>query len=364
MRSVQRISIASPTEWRDLLETMPAPHFLQTWEWGMCKARYGWQVARYVWYTGNGNTTTPCALASVLTRRMAGGLTGVMYVPKGPLFQDETNAVLREAVLSDLEAMARRARVLFVKIDPDIQADTPTGEALVTQLRARGWHPSEEQIQFRNTMEIDLRPLPDNLLAGMKSKWRYNIRLAMRKGVVVRAGGVDDLPILYRLYAETALRDGFVIRPEAYYRYVWQTFIAAGMAVPLIAEVNEQPVAMVILFRCGQRAWYVYGASANRHREKMPNHLLQWEAIQWAREQGCTIYDLWGAPDRPDESDPMWGVYRFKQGFGARLVSHIGAWDFPTSRHGYWLYTRVMPAVLAGMRRLYWRRAREANSAS
>ena len=88
----------------------------------------------------------------------------------------------------------------------------------------------------------------------------------------------------------------------------------------------------------------------------MPNHLLQWKAIRWAQEQGCTVYDMWGAPDVLDESDPLWGVYRFKRGFGGEFVRHIGAWDFPVSRTGYWLYSGVMPHVLEAMRWLYWRR--------
>jgi lipid II:glycine glycyltransferase (peptidoglycan interpeptide bridge formation enzyme) len=99
----------------------------------------------------------------------------------------------------------------------------------------------------------------------------------------------------------------------------------------------------------------MYGASRAVHREKMPNHLLQWEAMRWAREQGCTVYDMWGAPDVPDELDPLWGVYRFKQGLGGEFVRHIGAWDFPVSRIGYWLYAGVMPRVLAAMRWRHWR---------
>jgi peptidoglycan pentaglycine glycine transferase (the first glycine) len=168
---------------------------------------------------------------------------------------------------------------------------------------------------------------------------------------------LDDLPLLYEMYVETSIRDGFVIRPKDYYHDTWGTFIEAGLAQPLVAEVGGEPVAMVIIFRFAQRAWYVYGASRAVHREKMPNHLLQWEAMRWAQEQGCAVYDMWGAPEVPDESDPLWGVYRFKQGFGGEFVRHIGAWDFPVSRLGYWLYTVVMPNLLAAMRWHHWHRS-------
>jgi len=278
-----------------------------------------------------------------------------MYVPKGPAL-DYGDEGLLQRVLADLEEIARRARALFIKIDPDVRAEET---AVIETLRRHGWVPSREQIQFRNTVLLDLTRTSEEMLAAMSQKTRYNVRLAERKGVTVRKGSLADLHLLYRMYAETAARDGFVIRPETYYHDAWGSFIKAGLAQPLIAQVAEEPVAMVIIFRFGARAWYMYGASRNAHREKMPNHLLQWEAMQWARAQGCTVYDMWGAPDELNESDPLWGVYRFKEGFGGEFVRHIGAWDFPVSRPGYWLYTTVMPRVLDAMRRVYWRKLTE-----
>jgi peptidoglycan pentaglycine glycine transferase (the first glycine) len=351
----------SQSQWNAALAKLPIAHVLQTWEWGAFKARYGWQPARYLWLATEDDQ--PRAAASVLTRRPGRQRLGVMYVPKGPAL-DYGDVPLLEQVLAQLEATARRERALFVKIDPDVRSDTAEGEAVVETLRRRGWRPSREQIQFRNTVCLDLSRSSDELLAAMKSKWRYNTRLAVRKGVTVRQGTLADLPLLYRLYAETAARDDFVIRPEDYYRDAWGSFFEAGLAQPLIAEVKGEAIAMLIIFRFpaaslrtgAGRAWYMYGASRTVHREKMPNHLLQWEAVRWAQEQGCTVYDMWGAPDVLDESDPLWGVYRFKRGFGGEFVRHIGAWDFPASRPGYWLYTSVMPRVLKAMRWAYWKR--------
>jgi lipid II:glycine glycyltransferase (peptidoglycan interpeptide bridge formation enzyme) len=346
--------IASSAEWNVALAALPAPHVLQSWEWGEFKSRYGWQPERYLWP----NDDRPHAAASILTRRLGRWPAAVAYVPKGPIL-DYGNDEILNRVLAHLETHAQRERALFVKIDPDVRADTATGKAVTATLRRRGWRPSREQIQFRNTMLLDLTPTPDEILAAMKSKWRYNVRLAGRRGVTVRHGQLADLPLLYEMYVETAARDGFVIRPEEYYHDAWGRFIEAGLARPLIAQAEGEAVAMVIIFRFAERAWYMYGASRDIHREKMPNHLLQWEAIRWAREQGCTVYDMWGAPDTLDESDPMWGVYRFKQGFGGEFVEHIGAWDFPVSRPGYWLYTSVMPRVLDLMRSVYWKRKTE-----
>ncbi len=353
----------TPADWNRALGQLPTPHVLQTWQWGAFKGRYGWRPARYLYMTDG----RPQAAASLLTRRLASQLpaplqaplqahwdAGVMYVPKGPAL-DYGDAERLAHVLGHLEDLARRERALFVKIDPDVSLESPVGAAVAQTLRRRGWRPSREQIQFRNTMVIDLDRSLDDVLAAMKSKWRYNVRLAVRKGVVVRCGTAADLPALYEMYVETSVRGGFVIRPQDYYLDAWTTFLEAGLAQALIAEVNGEAVAMVIIYRFGEQAWYMYGASRDAHREKMPNHLLQWEAMRWAQDQGCTVYDMWGAPDVLDESDPLWGVYRFKKGFGGDFVRHIGAWDFPTSRVGYWLYANVIPQLLALMRRRYWR---------
>ncbi len=227
-------------------------------------------------------------------------------------------------------------------------------------LRRRGWRPSAEQIQYRNTVISDLTPDEEALLAAMKPKWRYNIRLAERRGVVVRDGAAADLPAFYAMYAETGERDGFLVRPFDYYRAIWARFLADGLGHVLLAEVEgvpvagvpatSKPVAGIILFRYGPTAWYFYGASTAQSRDLMPNHALQWAAMRWAKAAGCTRYDWWGAPDVLDESDPMWGVFRFKQGFGGEFTPWIGAWDYPTSRAGYWAYTVAMPKVLDRMR--------------
>ena len=235
-----------------------------------------------------------------------------------------------------------------MKIDPDVPADH---EATTLLLRRRGWQPSPEQIQFSNTLHTDLRPDPDDILMDMKSKTRYNIRYAGRKGIEVERS--DDLPLFYEIYAETAERDDFLIRPFEYYQDAWGTFTDAGLAQLFIARYENQALAGVLPFRFGDTAWYMYGASRALHRNLMPTYLLQWEAMLWAKEHGCTLYDWWGAPDELDESDPMWGVYRFKSGFAAEFVEQIGAWDFPVYGSLYRLYHALMPRYLELRHRLH-----------
>jgi peptidoglycan pentaglycine glycine transferase (the first glycine) len=233
-----------------------------------------------------------------------------------------------------------------------------TGQKVQQLLYSNGWRFSNEQVQFRNTVLIDLTLSEAELLERMKQKTRYNIRLASRKGVVIRRGTPEDHHLLYRMYAETSVRDSFTIRDEAYYRGVWGSFaqqdestFSRPIVQPLIAEVDGEPIAALILFMFADKAWYMYGMSRETHRDKMPNYLLQWEAICLSKSVGCQVYDLWGAPEVMEPSDPLWGVYRFKEGLGGKLTRFLGAWDFPVQPLFYKFYTQTMPRLLGIMRR-------------
>ncbi len=369
--------------WNSTIATLPNAHILQSWEWGEVKAHFGWQPIPKVWRDENGEAV---AAALVLQREIPirgfAARLRVLYVPKGPLL-DWRNVALRSRVLADLQTLARQQNAIFIKIDPDVPLGTgihqedgseeaPLGLSIVNELRKFGWRFSDEQIQFRNTVILDLSPSEEQLLANMKQKTRYNMRLAGRKGVRVRIGTLDDLSELYQMYAQTSIRDGFVIRDEDYYRSVWGTFMGADgvnptvgasksgsvpslahspVAEPILAEVDGQVIAAVIIFRFAHKAWYLYGMSREQHREKMPNYLLQWEAIRRSRNAGCLSYDLWGAPDEFDENDSMWGVYRFKDGLGGQVVRHIGAWDLPINHFMYRFYSQFLPRLLNLMRR-------------
>lgn len=368
--------------WNQIILKFPAPHFLQCYEWGQVKAQYGW-IPYYAVWTDDGKfqvfqTMDKCSLttdhyvaaAMILKKQILGSgfaaRLSILYAPKGPLL-DWSNSALRTRVLTDLQSYARKQGAVFLKIDPDVvlgrgvpnsEGDVieNSGQIILSDLTRREWTYSSDQIQFQNTVLVDLSVNEEEMLAGMKPKTRYNIRLAEKKGVTVRVGTLSDLTMLYKMYAETSIRDGFVIRDENYYKTVWKTFMQNissfidPLCFPLIAEVDGQPVAAIILFMFAGRAYYVYGMSRNLHREKMPTYLLQWEAMKRAKINGCAEYDLWGAPDIFDESDSMWGVFRFKEGLGGEVTRTLGAYDFAPSKFWYKLYAEVMPRVLGVMR--------------
>jgi len=360
-----------------LISKLPNPHFLQTYEWGQVKAKYGWNQLYVVWDADGkwkvesdpnllSTLRSPIAAALILKRQILrnsfAARLSILYSPKGPLL-DWTNESLRTRVLNDLQSFAKKQGAIFLKMDPDVllgtgvpesadDAEDKSGQTIMSDLKRRGWGYASDQIQFKNTVLIDLSPTEEELLARMKQKTRYNIRLAEKKGVSLRVGESGDLGMLYKMYAETSVRDGFVIRDEGYYQTVWNLFMNSHEPTcePLIAEVNAEPVAAIFVFYFASRAYYVYGMSRDAHREKMPSYLLQWEAMKRAKARGCVTYDLWGAPDVFDESDSMWGVYRFKDGLGGKVVRTLGAWDYAPSPLWYGMYTNVVPRILDVMR--------------
>ncbi|MBE0690018.1 MAG: peptidoglycan bridge formation glycyltransferase FemA/FemB family protein, partial [Anaerolineae bacterium] len=273
------------------MRDLPYAHVLQTWEWGEFKRRTtGWQPMRLMFK----QSERVVALASIGVRSV--GPLKIMYAPKGPVFADDDVANWG-LVLDRMAQIARQERVIWLKIDPDVILATGTpgesddttdddGEALLTSLKDRGWRFSADQIQFRNTILIDLMRSEDDILAAMSQNTRRKIRVAEREGVQVRAGSAADLPVLYELYRITAARDGFLIRPPSYYELEWRELMEQGLAHALIAEVDGQAVGHVILFHFGRKCWYFTGASSNEHRDKMPNYLLQWEAMRWAKAHG------------------------------------------------------------------------------
>ncbi len=254
---LQRSTVLDPAEWSRALAALPDAHVLQTWEWGEFKAGYGWSAERLVWRTVDGR---PAAAAQVLERRVRVPVLGlsssVLYAPRGPLL-DWRAVEVADHVLRDLHAMAARPGVLAAQDRPRparglrpgrqrrVRRRSHQRSRLIARLPSLGYRPSPEQVQFRNTFVLDLRPGEDRLLAGMKQKTRYNVRLAERHGVRVRAAGIDELPELYRMYAETSVRDGFTIRSPDYYRHVWGRFMQAGLAQPLVAQVDGEVVAGV-----------------------------------------------------------------------------------------------------------------------
>lgn len=339
-------------EWNQIVRSFPETQLLQLWEWGEVKEKYGWKSSQYEW-ENNGEVIGAAQVLERVVSIPVFGSMKMLYVPKGPLMVDWSDENSRKIVFDGLRAVANERNAFLLKIEPEVivgfgegSEKSKTSYDVMIELKNDGWRYSNEQIQFKNSVLIDLSKSEEELLAGMKQKTRYNVRLATKKGVIVRVGKANDFESIFKIYAETAIRDGFAIREKDYYLTVWEKFYKSGNLSPLIAEVEGEMVSALMLFHSGEKSWYVYGMSSAQHRNKMPTYLLQWEAIKLSKQKGCRVYDMWGAPVDFSEKDPLWGVYRVKKGFGGQVQRTIGSYDLPLKPFYYWLYSRLWPRVM------------------
>jgi lipid II:glycine glycyltransferase (peptidoglycan interpeptide bridge formation enzyme) len=330
--------------WDAFVAGHPSGHILQTSRWARLKTAFGWESLFVPFRAGPALKEPLLGGASVLLRRLPWG-GRLAYVPRGPVV-DWENAEHVSALFVVLRETCLKRRIGILKVEPE-QPDT---SAVAATLAAAGFRRSPQRVQPLSTIHIDLTGDDAAILARMKQKWRYNIRLAERKGVTVRPGADTDLPAIQALMEVTGARDGFGVHNLAYHTAATGLFTASGEMTWLLAEHEGRLLAAIAVFSLGKLAWYMWGASSDEDRNLMPNHAVQWAAMRWARARGCTTYDLWGVPDEVGEApdayqEPeswgqggLWGVYRFKQGFGGRIVRYTGAWDMPLSRIDYALY--------------------------
>lgn len=327
--------------WDAFLETQHA-HLLQTFAWGEFKARFGWRTERVVLRDQN----RIAAAAQILYRQLAPALT-LAYIPRGPVATDSTHL---PSFCARLQAHVRARGVFFLKLEPNWQVEDSRNEIL----RAAKFSHSLETVQPPATITLDLTPDLDTILARMKSKWRYNIRLAEKKNVVVRAGNVSDFNAFHQLMQLTGTRDHFAIHGANYYRSAFELLNARDNVRLFIAEYQNTPLAMIFVTAFANEAIYLYGASSNAERNRMPNHALHWAAIQWAKTRGCTQYDLWGIPETVveeksgDENLPP-SLYQFKQGFGGNVLRYTGAWDFVFNSTKHKLYQLARKVYKRGL---------------
>jgi lipid II:glycine glycyltransferase (peptidoglycan interpeptide bridge formation enzyme) len=235
-----------------------------------------------------------------------------------------------------------------VKIEPEIPA--PSG--VPARLAAAGLVPASP-VQMRSTIWVNVTPPEEEIMARQKQKTRYNIRLAAKKGVRVSQGDLSDLGAWYALYQTTARRDGFTIHSFDYYRTVLEELGSRNMATLLLAHHGGDLLGGIIVFCFGSKAQYMYGASGNEKRNLMAPYLLQWEGMRWAKQRGALVYDLWGIPDRLEENEDLWGVYRHKRGYGGQIVRCIGAFDLVRSRPRHLVLERAARPVFKRASRFF-----------
>jgi lipid II:glycine glycyltransferase (peptidoglycan interpeptide bridge formation enzyme) len=314
-------------QWDGFVGGHPCGHLLQSWGWGELKARVGWHPLRLALWD---KQEQRIAAAAQILRRTAPHVplyTGhLAYIPKGPVI-DWSDTLLREVFFSQLTPYLRIRGALALQMELAQETGSTDSEQIQASIASLRMH-SVHAIQPLRTIMLDIVPDEETLLAQMKEKWRYNVRLAGRKGVTIRvAETLEDLKTWYGLLQVTSERDQFGIHTLDYYLNIWDLFVTANTAKLFLAEYDGQLLAGIFVGLFAQQAMYLYGASSNEQRQLMPNYLLQWEAIRWSRRVGAKVYDFWGIPDTEAEDEAMAGVYRFKRGWGGRVVEFLGCYE-------------------------------------
>ena len=337
-------------QWNKFVSASAYGDVLQCWEWGELKARTGWQPLPIA-IQRQGEIVAACLVLKRTIPLMGGCL---FYAHRGPIVDFSDESVWTE-LLSEIRQLAQEHKAVAFKVEPAIPVDNQRviGALKGAGFRGRAPHAGFGATQPRCVMKLDIMPDPEDLIMAFKPKTRYNIRLAGRKGVVVSADCTrDDIADFYRILRVTAQRDGFMVRDISYFYDIWDLIIQRDLGRMFLAYVGEELIAGTIAFVLGEQAWYVYGASSDRHREKMPNYLLQWEMMNWARARGCRVFDMRGVAREIDgvPQRELGGLNRFKRGFGAHYVEYIGDWDLVVRPMWYKLFTTSEP-ILRSLRK-------------
>ena len=331
--------IVSLSDWNQFLSIHPNAHLLQTSEWGELKSSFGWKPSRII--TGNVGV-------QILFRKLPLGFT-VGYIPK--LAINVRQLAFSQEFWREIDSVCKKNRSIFLKLEPDLWNDQKLDTLALSEVE--GWNTtlrtSPHYIQPPRTFIVDIKDSEEEILARMKQKTRYNIRLAEKKGVTVRAW--DDIESFHKMMLLTGGRDGFGVHSLEYYRRAYELLQPKQMGELLVAEYEGKQLAALFIARNGNRAYYLYGASTDEERNRMPTYILQWKAMKWAKARGCEEYDLWGVPDEDESTleasfekrhDGLWGVYRFKRGFGGELKRAVQAIDRVYNPLLYWAYLRFV----------------------
>lgn len=317
-------------EYEAFIQSHPQGHFAQSHMWGRQKSAWDFQAIA----VRDGDGRIKGALGALI-RKAPMFPVCMLYICRGPVCDLDDHATLSQ-LMDGVKALAKQRRGYVVKIDPYVKADN---DAFKKELEGFGFKCMQEGKNFeglqpRFVMHLDVQgKTEDEVIASFTQSHRRKVRTGPKKGVEVRVCGQEMIPEFTRIMIETGLRDNFVTRDEKYFSNMLKNL---GEHCRLyMAFKDGQPIAGTLAIWFGDKVWYLYGASSNVHRETMPNYLLQWEMIRWAIEHNCRIYDFRGVSGDLDESNPLYGLYKFKKGFNSELTEFIGEYDWVISPFWY-----------------------------
>ena len=319
-------------EYEAFVQSHPKGNFVQSYLWGKQKPMWQWDAIAV-----RGEDGAIRGSLAVMTRKVPGIGRTLMYGCRGPVCDLDDRETFSQ-LLDGAKALAKKYKSYVIKIDPDVPSSNTAFSSMLQSFgfRAKEGGKNFEAIQPRYVFRLNVEgKTEEELLANFHQKWRYNIRLAERKGVTVRICGKEMVPAFSDLMLTTGVRDGFVTRKPEYFAAMLDN-LGEHARLYMAFDPNDTPIAGTLAIHYGDKVWYIYGASSNEHRNLMPNYLLQWRMIQWAVETNCRIYDFRVVSGDVSEDNPLYGLFRFKQGFGGDFTEFVGEMDLVLSPVIYW----------------------------
>ena len=309
-------------------------NFQQSLEWGNVKT--SWKKEVIISEDNNGNIRGSLC---VWIRKIP-IFGNLMYSARGPVCDIYNEEVIKDLVEGAKE-LAKKYKAFVLRVEPDILKSDDKFRDIISRNGFKIKDDSKDfkdEIQPRFVFRLDIKDKSeDEVFSAFHQKTRYNIRLATKKGVVIKEGTREDLKDFHRIMVETGERDNFIIRSLQYFEKMYDEMAPTHMKL-LMAYHEDKPIAGIIPIMFGNKVWYLYGASSNQHRNLMPNYLLQWTMIKEAIERKADIYDFRGVSGVVDENHPQYGLYRFKKGFNAEFTEFIGEIYIPYKPIVYKLY--------------------------
>ncbi len=322
------------TKYKEFLSHHPRCNFQQSLEWGEVKTSWNKEVI----LSEDENGQMRGSLCVWIRKIPLFG--NLMYSPRGPvcdIYDEKVMADLTEGV----NEIVKKYKAFVYRMEPDVLKSDEKFREIVENNGYKIKDDSQDfkdEIQPRFVFQLNIKDkTEDEVFSGFHSKTRYNIRLANKKGVVIKEGRREDLKDFHKIMEETGKRDDFIIRSLAYFEKMYDCLYPEHMKL-LMAYHEDKPIAGIIPIMYGKKTWYLYGASSNSHRNLMPNYLLQWTMIKEAIQKGHEVYDFRGVSGVVDEHHPQYGLYRFKKGFGAEFTEFVGEVYMPYRPLLYKLY--------------------------
>lgn len=315
-----------------LCENVP---FTQAGFYGEWQKKIGRTVKRFV-VSGADDSEKVVAYFQIIKFPLLFG-KNYLYIPYGPVTKDESESFLSD-LKKELIHIAKKENAVFVRLDFTPSIATEVLSKHFTKAPAYTYHSS--YFQPRVEWFLGLDKTEEEIFQDMHEKTRYSIRTSEKRGIKTELVTEDFekyFDVFYRLMSTTSERNHFGLHSKKYYENIFRN-LSKENSYLLIAKFEGKVLAIDVVMVFGGVANYVFGASSDEERTRLPAYLGLWKAICYAKKIGCEYYNFGGITPENDDFKGWDGLTKFKKRFGGKEVKHSDFFDVIVSPFWYHLY--------------------------